>query len=250
MFNDDIQARSENDGAQYARRKQNKNAAVIELEHIEADEQHRKDFDAEKLQQLANSLRDHGQQQPIRVRYDDNRKKYIIIAGERRYRAAKLAGLKSLECTIEKQQLTEGELLRSQAIENLLRDDLKPVEQAKLFSDLMASESLSMRGLADYLHVSPALVSQRMSLLDLSPEDQRLVDSGAMTVRDAEAKAKESRSSTTRKRKARPKKEIKITLQELSGSVTLKMRRNISEELIVAAMEDVIAQYRGTRRAA
>ena len=106
----------------------------------------------------------------------------------------------------------------------------------------MEAESLSMRGLADYLHVSPALVSLRLSLLDLSPEDQQRVNNGEITVRDAEAKAKAGRTGS--KRKPKPKKEVKITLQELSGSVTLKLRRNVSEELIVAAMEDVIAQYR------
>ena len=116
MFREDIQAREENDGSQYARRKQNKKAAIIELAHIEADEQHRKDFDEVKLLQLANSLREHGQQQSCRVRYDSERKKYIIIAGERRYRAAQLAGLKSLECTIEDNELSSGELLRNQAI--------------------------------------------------------------------------------------------------------------------------------------
>ncbi|HMB08623.1 MAG TPA: ParB/RepB/Spo0J family partition protein, partial [Isosphaeraceae bacterium] len=109
-----------------------KDALAIKLEQIAPDpNQPRKEFDAESLEELAASLKARGQLQPIRVRWDESLIKWIIISGERRYRAAVLAGLPSLTCIETTRPLTEEDLLEDQLVENALRQDLKPIEQAR-----------------------------------------------------------------------------------------------------------------------
>ncbi len=104
------------------------NTAEIRVDRIVRDaNQPREEFDPEGLASLAESLKTRGQLQPIRVRWDEGRGVYVIVCGERRWRAAALAGLETLTCVIH-----EGEIdvLAIQLIENALREDLKPIEQA------------------------------------------------------------------------------------------------------------------------
>ena len=86
-----------------------KNAARIPLDQIEADEQVRTEFDEDRLWELAESIKAKGQLQPARVRWDESRGKYVIIAGERRFRACQLAGIEKLECVIHEGELNDDE---------------------------------------------------------------------------------------------------------------------------------------------
>jgi ParB family chromosome partitioning protein len=153
-----------------------KDAVVIPVERIQPDpDQPREEFDPESLDRLAESLRTRGQLQPIRVRWDEGRGAYVIVFGERRWRAAVKAGLATLAAIV-----VEGEvdLLALQLIENCLREDLKPVEQAKAFRDLMDRNGWSTRRLADELSIHQPQVVQALALLDLPPAVQVEVDGG------------------------------------------------------------------------
>ena len=94
-------------------------AAVIRLDRIVADpNQPRMEFDPESLARLATSLRERGQLQPIRVRWDDTASRYVVVVGERRWRAAQLAGLESLACVVVAGEPTAEDLLEDQLVEN------------------------------------------------------------------------------------------------------------------------------------
>lgn len=165
--------------------KRSQDVAVIEVGRIERDPtQPREEFDEEDMANLAESLREYGQLQPIRVRWDEGRGVYIIISGERRWRAAGLAGLPTLTCVIAG-DAPRHTRLTEQLIENLQRSDLKPVEQAKAFRELMELNGWSARELARQLHISQSWVSRGLTLLDLPTPVQDLVEQGSLAVSSA-----------------------------------------------------------------
>jgi ParB family transcriptional regulator, chromosome partitioning protein len=158
-----------------------KDALAIELGRIVPDpSQPRKEFDEEGLGELAASLKDRGQLQPARVRYDESLAKWILIAGERRYRAAVLAGLKTLACVEARGDQTPDEILTDQLVENCLREDLKPIEQANAYKALMDRRGWSYRELAEFLHISKGTISKAVSLLTLPEPVQELVEEGTL----------------------------------------------------------------------
>jgi ParB family chromosome partitioning protein len=162
-------------------RRQLREACAIRLDRIVADpDQPRKEFDPESLARLAESLRSRGQLQPIRVRWDQGRGVYVVVVGERRWRAARLAGLESLACVVADGEPSDAEVLEDQLVENALRQDLKPVEQARAYRRLMERLRLTQQQLADKLQISQATVSQCLSLLDLAAPVQERVDAGEL----------------------------------------------------------------------
>jgi ParB family transcriptional regulator, chromosome partitioning protein len=108
-------------------------AGHMEIDRIvpDPDRQSRKEFSEESIGRLAGSLTKHGPLQPLRVRWDGGLGRWVIIAGERRYHAAVQAGLKTVACIFVDGELTPGEILQEQLIENLLREGLVPVEEAR-----------------------------------------------------------------------------------------------------------------------
>ena len=96
-------------------------------------DQPRAEFSDDALDRLSASIRDHGQLAPIRVRWSAGLGKWVIIAGERRWRATRRAGLAAIDCVFVDGELSRGELLSQQLIENLLREDLRPVEEARAY---------------------------------------------------------------------------------------------------------------------
>jgi ParB family chromosome partitioning protein len=121
-----------------------KNAVEIPLEKIVADpDQPRREFDEEELGRLAESLRTRGQLQPIRVRWDEGSAKYMILIGERRFRAAGMAGLPSLSAVVVEGELAPADRLAIQLVENCLREDLGPIEQARAYKALMEANGWS-----------------------------------------------------------------------------------------------------------
>jgi ParB family chromosome partitioning protein len=163
-----------------------KDAAIIPVDKIDRDpDQPRDDFDAESLERLAESLRTRGQLQPIRVRWDEGKGTYVIIAGERRWRAARMAGLSTLRCVVQEGPASPEELLALQLIENALREDLKPVEQARAYRRLMDAHGWSGSEVARQLAVDQSVVSRALSLLELPSPVQEQVDAGSLAVRSA-----------------------------------------------------------------
>src|SRR6185312_3212783 len=100
-------------------------------------EQPRKDFEPQALADLAASLKDRGQLQPIRVRWDEGSGRWLIVAGERRWRAAQMAGMTAMLCVEAKGAQTPDDILEDQLVENCLRADLAPLEQARAFKALV-----------------------------------------------------------------------------------------------------------------
>jgi ParB family chromosome partitioning protein len=155
--------------------------AVIPVAKIDRDpDQPRQEFDEEDLARLAESLRVRGQLQPIRVRWDEGRGMYVILAGERRWRAARMAGLDKLSCVIHEGALAEDEKLAMQLVENALRTDLKPVEQARAYRRLMDAKGYSTRDLAAELHIAQTSVVRALALLDLPADVQVRVEEGKL----------------------------------------------------------------------
>ena len=142
----------------------------IPLDKIVADVQVRKTFDEEGLVGLATSLTAVGQLQPCRVRKLGD--KYVIVDGERRYRAAKLAGLTTLAVIIEGKDLSEGEVIQRQYISNCQREDLSPLEKATAIASLMNVTGWKAGEAATRLGISNGTATRLLALLTL-PEPIR-----------------------------------------------------------------------------
>lgn len=139
--------------------------------------QPRKVFHREKLEQLAESIKDRGMFNPIRVRYDPERQLYIVIAGERRLRAALLLGMEKIPCIVA-DTLSEADILADQLAENLVRADFLPIEVARGYERFMKLTRCTQSELAAKLHVSNGQVTRDLSLLLLPADLQDKVGSG------------------------------------------------------------------------
>lgn len=139
--------------------------------------QPRQKFDEAKLQEMAVSIKEKGVLQPILVRESSNR--YEIIAGERRYRAAILAGLESVPVIIVK--ATNRELLEMALIENLQREDLNPIEQAQGFKMLQSEFGLSQEEIGERMGISREAVTNTLRLLQLPLEIRQMIEQGKIS---------------------------------------------------------------------
>jgi ParB family chromosome partitioning protein len=158
-----------------------RDAGHMELDRIVPDpDQPRKEFSDDAIERLAASLLKHGQLMPIRVRWNAEIGKWVVISGERRYRAANRAGLKTVACVFADDGLTPSEILQEQIVENLLREDLKPIEQARAYRQLMDLHGWTAKELAGELQVSQGAVSKSLSLLTLPVDLQERVDAGSI----------------------------------------------------------------------
>jgi ParB family chromosome partitioning protein len=168
-----------------------KTALEIPVDKIERDEdQPREEFDEEALARLSESIRSKGLLQPISVRWVESKSKYVIVAGERRWRASRMAGMTSISCVVIDRPLGPGELLALQCIENLIREDLKPIEEAKAFRTLSTVNNWSGNQLAKELGISQSSVAQALALLDLPEPIQVRVDNGEIPASTAYSIAK------------------------------------------------------------
>lgn len=141
-------------------------------------DQPRKHFDKDALEELAASIREHGLLQPILVReYGEGR--YQIIAGERRFRASKLAGLEEIPVIILDK--TDREAAEIALIENIQREDLNPVEEALAYRALSEEHGLTQDELADRVGKSRSAVANAMRLLALPEEVLRMVAQGDLS---------------------------------------------------------------------
>ena len=135
----------------------------------------------EKLEELADTIREYGIIQPIIVQKEKD--DYILVAGERRFRAAKIAGLKTIPAIIkeyEKRQLMEITL-----VENLQREDLNPIEEAKAYKRLVEEFALSQEEIGKKLGRSRSAITNSIRLLSLCDEVKNLLIEGGLTVGQA-----------------------------------------------------------------
>jgi ParB family chromosome partitioning protein len=142
----------------------------IEMNLIKANEnQPRKNFDEEKIEQLAESIKEHGIVQPIVLKKDGNT--YTIVAGERRWRASKSIGLKEIPAVV--MELTDKQVLEISLIENIQREDLNPIEEAIAYKKLIDEFNLTQEVLSKRIGKSRTAVTNCMRLLNL---DERVQD--------------------------------------------------------------------------
>jgi len=145
---------------------------LVKITKVEPNrEQPRKNFDEDALLELSESIKQFGLLQPILVQ--DRKDYYEIIAGERRWRAAKLAGLKEVPVIIK--NLTEQEIVEIALIENIQREDLNPIEEAQAYKKLLEEFNLKQDEVAERVSKSRTAVTNSMRLLKLSDEVQRMV---------------------------------------------------------------------------
>ncbi|HIX10746.1 MAG TPA: ParB/RepB/Spo0J family partition protein [Candidatus Agathobaculum pullistercoris] len=141
--------------------------------------QPRKKFDQQALEELAESIRLHGVITPITVRHGEKDGYYQIIAGERRWRAARLAGLKEIPAMVL--EAGEGEVMELALIENLQRQDLNPIEEAEGYDRLMQQFGLTQEEVANRVVKSRSAVANALRLLGLPDEVRTMVADGKLS---------------------------------------------------------------------
>lgn len=162
----------------------NEPEAVLSISEIVRNpNQPRKTFDEDKLAELADSIRQNGVLQPILVRRKGQ--KYEIVAGERRYQASKLAGLKEIPAVVR--EIDDDKVFQLALIENLQRSDLSPIEEAKGYKQLLTSRSLTQEELAKILSKSRSAIANTLRLMDLPVEVQHMMEQGLLTAGHARA---------------------------------------------------------------
>lgn len=140
--------------------------------------QPRKNFEENALNELADSIKIHGIIQPIVVN-DDGDGKYLIIAGERRYRAAKIAGLQTIPVIVK--HYTPKQIKEISIIENLQREDLNPIEAARAIKQLMEEYKWTQETVAERLGKSRPVIANFLRLLNLTPEVVSMIEDGSLS---------------------------------------------------------------------
>jgi ParB family chromosome partitioning protein len=261
-----------------------KDVLTIEIGRLVPDpQQPRKEFDPESIAELAASLKDHGQLQSIRVRRDGAESRWVITDGERRFRAAQLAGLPALLCVEAKGSSSPDDVLEEQLVANCLREDLKPIEQAHAYKRLLEARGWSNRYLAERLHISHMAVNRALALLELPAVVQEQVEQGtlppatayevsklesteaqaevaaeivsAKLTRAEAAKAVQRRANKAKGRAASKARKVTSRMLRTSGGhkITVEHRRGLELATTLAALEEAAARIRtelGSERAA
>lgn len=191
-------------------------------------DQPRKIFDEEALAELSSSIKNYGVIQPIIVREDNGR--YIIIAGERRWRASRLAGLKTIPCIIK--DYTEQEISEIAIIENLQREDLNPIESAKAIKSLIQQYNLTQDEVADKIGKSRPAVANTLRLLLLPDSIITLVESNKLTAGHARALLAIDD----------PLKQKQLAIQIVEQGLTVRDVENIIKHLNKPKLEKVVKE--------
>ena len=145
--------------------------------------QPRKTFNQEKIEELANSIKEHGIIQPIVVRKHENG--YEIVAGERRWRAARVAELKKIPCLIK--ELTDEQNMLLAIIENMQREDLNPIEEADAIHQMIENYGLTQEEVSKSLGKSRPYITNALRLLRLPEEIRNMVTEGTLSSGHARA---------------------------------------------------------------
>lgn len=194
-----------------------RNDVVVELQLSDIDantNQPRKNFDEKALAELSASIKVHGVIQPIIVVKKGER--YMIIAGERRYRASKMAGLSTIPAIVK--SYSESEIAEVSLLENLQREDLNPMECAKAMKKLMTDFGWTQEKVADRLGKSRPVVANTIRLLNLEPEVISLIEQGKISAGHARSLV----AVTDKKAQVKLAKQVcekKLTVRDLEKAV-------------------------------
>ena len=214
--------------------------------------QPRKEFAADALQELVDSIRQHGIIQPLVVRPVDGR--HELIAGERRWRAAQTVGLAEVPVIVR--QASDLEVLELSLIENLQRADLNPIEEAQAYSRLAAEFGMRQEDIALKVGRSRASVANSMRLLDLHPQVQGWVTQGLLSVGHAKVllglKAQEEQlavAETVLRRSATVRDAERMVARQL-GTSRRRRKQTLNANVSPAMFDDLqnrLQQHLGTR---
>ena len=213
--------------------------------------QPRSDFDQEKLDELAQSIKEHGIIQPIVVRHVEG--KYQIVAGERRWRAAQIAGLEKVPVVVK--EMDDASMMQMALIENVQREDLNPMEEALAYKRLMEEFELKQDEVASRVGKSRSAVANSVRLLNLPEEVQNLVSQGNISSGHARALlglaskdmvVKLAERIVSKGLSVRQVEEIIKDMHRLSSSTTTTVTRT-SKDPNITDLEDSIQKILGTK---
>ena len=224
---------------------------IVKLTKVEPSrEQPRKQFDADALQELAESIKQFGVLQPLLVQKKEDY--YEIIAGERRWRASKLAGLKEVPVVVK--EFTDQEIVEISLIENIQREDLNPIEEAMAYKRLMEEFHLKQDEIADRVAKSRTAVTNSMRLLKLSSKVQEMVIADMISAGHARALlgiSDEALQETTAMKvfdeKLSVRETEKLVKNLVSPAKKIKTERNTAEDAIYESLEEKMKGIMGTK---
>ena len=225
---------------------------LVKITKVEPNrEQPRKNFDEDALQELADSIKQFGLLQPILVQ--DRKDYYEIIAGERRWRAAKLAGLKEVPVIIR--NYTEQEIVEISLIENIQREDLNPIEEAMAYKRLLKEFNLKQDEVAERVSKSRTAVTNSMRLLKLDDRVQQMLIDEMISTGHARAllalESKDAQAEAAVKvfDEKLSVRETERLVKELLNPVQKKEEKpkNQAEELVYKNLEEKIKQIIGSK---
>ncbi|MCL1881439.1 MAG: ParB/RepB/Spo0J family partition protein [Oscillospiraceae bacterium] len=222
IFDDDVSIFSSSDS------NSNGGLQTLKIGEVEPNrDQPRKDFNPEKLEELANSIRQHGIVQPITVReIGDDIPVYQIVAGERRWRAARLAGLEEVPVRI--MELTDSQTMQIALIENLQRENLNPFEEALGYKELIDNYNMTQEQLAEVVGKARSSVTNSLRLLKLPPKVIELVRQNALS----KGHCKALMSFTN------PKRITELAEQSASGELSVRELERLSKIERAKSYED------------
>ena len=210
--------------------------------------QPRKHFDQEALQELADSIKVHGVIQPLVVNKLENGK-YMIIAGERRWRASKLAGLDKVPVVIK--NYSDKQVKEISIIENLQREDLNPIEAARAIKQLMEEYSLTQEVVAERIGKSRSNIANTLRLLSLYPDVVKMVEDGRLssghaktlvTITDTTAQIKLARQACDGKMSVQKKKKaVRNYLNPNKPKATKVVEQSIELKELISDMQRVFS---------
>ncbi|MCP1146618.1 ParB/RepB/Spo0J family partition protein [Lysinibacillus endophyticus] len=210
--------------------------------------QPRKTFDDEKIDELAQSIKEHGIIQPIVVRKKG--KKFEIVVGERRFRAAKLANLEEIPAIIR--EMTEEQMMEVAILENLQREDLTPIEEAEAYQSLIEKLNFTQEELAKRLGKSRPYITNHMRLLQLPDEVRELVNNGKLTMghgRTLLGLKNKRRIPEVAEKVVKHElnvRQLEALIKQLNEDVSRETEKPVKKDIFVQATETQLREYFGT----
>lgn len=222
----------------------------VDINKVEPNrEQPRKNFDQDALLELSESIKQFGLIQPILVQDRDTF--YEIVAGERRWRASKLAGLKEVPVIIRK--FTEQEIVEISLIENIQREDLNPIEEARAYNRLHTEFNLKQEEVAERVSKSRAAVANSMRLLKLSENVQQMVVDGDLSTGHARAllavedQNEQYRIALKVFNEKMSVRDIEKYIKDMNKPAKIKKEVNESVKAVYEKLEEELKQALGTK---
>jgi ParB family chromosome partitioning protein len=231
----------------------NNTSNLIDINLIRSNqEQPRKSFDNEKIMELSESIKHHGIVQPIILKKESDQ--YVIVAGERRWRAAKLAGVKEVPAIV--MELSDKEVLEISLIENIQRQDLNSIEEAVAYKKLISEFNLTQDELSKRLGKSRVSITNTLRLLNLSENVQQYLIEGVISeghgrallaIDDSKLQYELAQKVIDDKLSVR---ELELQIKKMKNNTERKLEKNNSKTAISPYYKDIterLQNYFGTK---